>query len=265
MIDIIKEHLNNISLLINLSTIDLIKTYKNSRFSFLWAIFKPTIKILTYYFMLVIGLKVSKDVLGYPYLIWLILGMIPWFYMNDILYQGSESIRKYSYIVTKMKFPISIIPTFSSLSRFFIHIILIILMILIFILSGYSLNIYILQLPIYMLFTFIFFTVLNQCLSLISSVSKDFLNAIKSSVFVLFSISGVLWDISFIDNPILKTILSLNPITFLINGYRNCFIKNTWFWEEPYNLLFFVFLTIVLIFLAGLCYKKFKKIIPDLL
>lgn len=262
---IIKEHLNNLSMLFNLSIIDLTKTYKNSRFGFLWAIFKPCIKIFTYYFMLVIGLKVSKDILGYPYLLWLISGMIPWFYINDILYQGSESIRKYSYIITKMKFPISIIPTFTSLSRYFIHIILVFLMIIIFFFSGYNLDIYMLQLPIYMVFTFLFFTVLNQCLSLLCSVSKDFLNAIKSSVFVLFSLSGIIWDISFIDNPILKAILSLNPITFLVNGYRNCFIKKIWFWEEPYTLIFFIVLTIILTIFAGFCYNKLKKTIPDLL
>lgn len=265
MYNIIKEHINNFSMLLNLAIIDLTKTYKNSKFGFLWAIFKPSIKIFTYYFMLVIGLKASKNVAGYPYLLWLISGMVPWFYVSDILYQGSESLRKYSYIITKIKFPFSIIPTFTSLSRYFIHIILIFITIMIFIFSGFKLDIYILQLPIYMILTFLFFTILNHCLSLLCAASKDLLNAIKSSVFMFFSLSGIIWDISFIDNPILKIVLSLNPITFLVNGYRNCFIKKIWFWEEPYSLMFFIVLTIMLVIFTNFCYKKLKKIIPDLL
>lgn len=265
MFEIINEHRKNISLIITMTWTDLVKTYKGSNLGWFWAILKPTFRIAIYYFMLVVGLKASKSMFGYPYALWLIIGMIPWFYINDMLLQGSESLRKYSYLVTKMNFPLSVIPTFTSISRYIVHTILILITIFIFSLTGNTFDIYIVQLPIYMFFMFIFFTVLNETLSLLSAVSKDFLNAVKSSVFAIFALSGVIWDISSIENPIIAFLLKLNPITFIINGYRNCFIKKEWFWEDYTSLISFVIIFLICIILSIICYKKLKKLIPDLL
>ena len=142
MFEIINDHIKNISTILTLTKTDLIRNYYGSLMGWLWAILKPAFKIFIYYFMLAIGLKISKDMFGYPYFLWLISGMIPWFYINDMLSQGSASIRKYSYLVTKMKFPLSAIPTFTSMSRFIVHIFLILITIFIFFLSGYNLDIY---------------------------------------------------------------------------------------------------------------------------
>lgn len=71
---------------------------------------------------------------------------------------GAGSIRKYRYLVTKIKFPISTIPTFVSLSCLAVHIGLLLIMILIFVGFGYPPTIYYLQLPVYMLMMFAFFT-----------------------------------------------------------------------------------------------------------
>ena len=73
----------------------------------------------------------------------------------------------YRYLVTKIKFPISTIPTFVSLSCLAVHIGLLLIMILIFVGFGYPPTIYYLQLPVYMLMMFAFFTTWGLFLSLI--------------------------------------------------------------------------------------------------
>ena len=90
-----------------------------------------------------------------------------------MLTKGTDSIRKYSYLVTKMKFPISTSPTFVNISNFIIHLLLMAIMILIFIFMGYPPSIYIVQLPLYMLFNFLFFNVFSLVSGLISAISKD--------------------------------------------------------------------------------------------
>ena len=196
---------------------------------------------------------------------WLIAGVMPWFYMNDMLTAGTDTIRKYSYLVTKMKFPVSTIPTFVSISKFIVHLILITIMILIFILMGYTPNIYIIQLPFYMILMFIFFTIWSLFASLLSSMSKDFGNLVKSMVTAVFWLSGILWNPESIKIEWIKQILMINPVTFLTNGFRNCFINQVWFFEQPKRLLYFVILTIILLTLTIWAYKKLRKEIPDVL
>lgn len=185
--------------------------------------------------------------------------------MNDMLTAGTDTIRKYSYLVTKMKFPVSTIPTFVSISKFMVNFILVIIMILIFILMGYPPTIYIIQLPIYMLLMFIFFTIWSLFASLLSSMSKDFGNLVKSMVTAVFWLSGILWNPDTIKIAWIKKILMINPVTFLTNGFRNCFINQTWFFEQPKRLLYFAIVTILMLIASVLAYRKLRKEIPDVL
>lgn len=202
---------------------------------------------------------------GYPFFLWLIAGVIPWFYMSDMLTAGTDTIRKYSYLVTKMKFPISTIPTFISISKLIVHLTLVIIMIMIFICMGYPPTIYILQLPFYMLLMFIFFTIWSLFASLLSSMSKDFGNLVKSMVTAVFWLSGILWNPETIKIVWVKKLLMLNPVTFLTNGFRNCFINQVWFFEQPKRLLYFFIITTIMLVLAIWAYRKLRKEIPDVL
>lgn len=185
--------------------------------------------------------------------------------MSDMLTSGTDTIRKYSYLVTKMKFPVSTIPTFVSISKFIIHLVLVGIMIVIFIFMGYPPTIYILQLPFYMLLLFTFFTIWSLFASLLSSMSKDFGNLVKSMVTAVFWLSGILWNPDTIKIEWVKKVLMVNPVTFLINGFRNCFINQVWFFEQPKRLLYFVIVTLVLLILAVWTYKRLRKEIPDVL
>ena len=265
LVDIIKDHIAYIQQIFKLAKADLVKTYRGAALGWAWAIIKPAVTIFVYWFAFEIGLRAGKDVNGFPFFLWLIAGVMPWFYMNDMLTAGTDTIRKYSYLVTKMKFPVSTIPTFVSISKFIVHLILITIMILIFILMGYTPNIYIIQLPFYMILMFIFFTIWSLFASLLSSMSKDFGNLVKSMVTAVFWLSGILWNPESIKIEWIKQILMINPVTFLTNGFRNCFINQVWFFEQPKRLLYFVILTIILLTLTIWAYKKLRKEIPDVL
>ena len=132
-IEVIKDHLQYKQQIFKLAKADLVKTYRGAALGWAWAIIKPAVTIFVYWFAFQIGLRSGKSVEGFPFFLWLIAGLIPWFYINDMLVQGTESIRKYSYLVTKMKFPISTIPTFVSISKLLVNLFLIVIMIFIFI------------------------------------------------------------------------------------------------------------------------------------
>ena len=262
---IVKDHIEYKKQIFKLAKADLAKTYRGSALGWSWAIIKPVVTIFVYWFAFSIGLRAGKDVNGYPFFLWLIAGIVPWFYMSDMIVGGTNCIRRYSYLVTKMKFPVSTIPTFVSLSNIMINILLIAIVILIFILFGYVPDMYILQLPVYLLLSFIFFTLWALFASFIGAISKDFVNLVKSFITAIFWLSGILWNAESIAIPWLKKLLMLNPITFLVNGFRNCFINKVWFWQQPKRLMYFGIIAIVLFISALWSYKKLRKDIADVL
>lgn len=263
--EIIKDHITYLQQIFKLAKADLVKTYRGAALGWSWAIIKPAVTIFVYWFAFSIGLRVGTSVNGYPYFLWLISGLLPWFYMSEMLTSGTDTIRKYSYLVTKMKFPISTIPTFVSISKFSINIMLTVIVMFIFILMGNPPDIYIIQLPVYMLCMFIFFTIWSLFSSLLASMSKDFGNLVKAMVTAVFWLSGILWNPETITIPWLKKLLMLNPVTFITTGFRNCFINKVWFFEQPKRLLYFVIIMVIMLIIAVWTYKRLRKEIPDVL
>lgn len=263
--EIIKEHFEYRKQLLKLAKSDIIKTYKGAALGWSWAIIRPAITIFVFWFAFSIGLRKGQPVEGYPFFLWLIAGMIPWFYMRDMITGGAGSLRKYRFLITKIKFPICTIPTFISLSLFAVHIGLLLIMIGIFIGFGYMPDIYYLQLPFYMLLMLMFFTAWGLFGGTLSAMSKDFLNLVKALTTALFWLSGILYNANDIDQEWIKNILLFNPITLIANGYRNSFIYKQWFWENPQELLNFAIVYVVMVVLAVWSYKKLRKDIPDVL
>lgn len=265
LVNVIKEHLEYRKQIFKLAKSDLIKTYRGAALGWMWAIIKPTVTIFVYWFAFAIGLRVSSDVNGYPYFLWLVAGVVPWFYMSDMITAGTDAIRKYSYLVTKMKFPVSTIPTFVNISKFIIHAILIYIVIVLFRLFGYAIDIYYLQIPFFMLLTFIFFEIWGLLSAPLGAISKDYANLVKSFIAAVFWLSGIMWNPETVKSAILKKILRINPITYLVSGFRNCFIDKVWFWQQPKRLLYFVIICIIMLVIGICLYKKLRKEIPDVL
>ena len=262
----LREHKENINQIARLSIADLKKTYNGSALGWAWAVIKPVFTIFVYWFAISIGLRSGKDVGEYPFILWLVAGMVSWFFMGDAITGGTMCIRRYSYLVTKMKYPIMTIPTFTNLSNLLVHVILVAVTVVLFWVMGYPPTIYLVQLPFYMLLMFLFFNAWALFAGLVSCIGKDFANLVKSFNIAVFWLSGIIWNIQNVaDNKILNAILMLNPVTFICYGYRNCFVNHVWFFEQPKRLIYFLCWYLVLGFLSIWAYKKLRKEIPDVL
>lgn len=264
-IEIIKEHIAYRQQIFKLAVSNLKKTYRGTALGWLWAIVKPMVTVFVYWFTFTIGLRAGHSVNGVPFFLWLVAGIMPWFYMSEMITGGTMAIRKYSYLVTKMKFPISTIPTFISISKFLIHLLLMAITIILFSLGGFAPDIYLLQLPFYMLMMFLFFTLWALFAALISCISKDFSNLVKSVTTAIFWLSGIIYNPNSLDIQWLKDILMFNPVTYIVTGYRNIFIDKVWFFEEPKKLVCFCIVLVIMFLLAIWAYKKLKKEISDVL
>ncbi|MDE8733877.1 MAG: ABC transporter permease [Clostridiales Family XIII bacterium] len=265
IINIFRDHFEWKGQILKLAKADIIKTYSGAALGWAWAIVKPTIQILVFWFAFSVGLRLGKDINGYAYILWLIAGLVPWFYMGDMITYGAGAITKYRYLVTKMKFPVSTIPTFVGLSKLVVHICLMIVVMIIFAIFGYSPDMYMLQLPIYMLFMVMFFIAWGLFSSMLSAMSKDFFNLVKAFNTPIFWLSGIMWDVHSIDISWLKPILLCNPVTYVVTGYRNVFIYKVWFWEQTNVLVYFGIVFLLMVILAVWSYKKLIREIPDVL
>lgn len=263
---IISEHLQYRKQILQLAKSDLIKTYRGSFLGWVWALVKPAITIFVYWFAFSIGLRHGKDIGGYSFFLWLLAGIIPWFYMNEMFHAGTGSIRKYHYLVTKMKFPISTIPTFVSLSNLIVHLVLVLITIGIYWANGYPPDIYYLQLPYYILMMFFIFLLWDLFSAPMAVLSRDFHQFVKSITTAIFWLSGILWDVNNTELPgWLRKVLYLNPVTYIAQGYRNVFIYKQWFFADVKPLIGFWCVFVFGFIVSILVFRKIRKDIPDVL
>lgn len=251
--------------MLKLAKSDLIKTYRGSALGWSWALVKPVVTIFVFWFAFSYGLRTGNDINGYPFFLWLIAGFVPWFYMTEMITGGAGCIRKNKHLVTKMKFPISVIPTITSVSKLVIHVLLVVIMIAIFTLFGYPPDVFILQIPLYMCMMFIFFTVWGLFAGMLSAISKDFQNLVNAFTTAVFWMSGIIYDVNSIGVTWIRVILQYNPVTIVASGYRHTFIDKVWFFEAPSELINYFVITAVMCLLAIWTYKKLYEEIHDVL
>jgi len=262
---IIEEHIQYKEQILMLAKSDLIKTYRGAALGWAWAIIKPMVTIVVFWFAFSVGLRSGKPIAGYPFFLWLLAGMLPWFYMQELITGGAGCIRAYSHLVTKMKFPVSIIPTYYNISHMYTHFALIAVTIIVFVCFGHGLDIYYLQLPLYTLAMFVFFTVWALLAGLLSAISKDFQNLVKAFSSAIFWLSGILYDVDRIQHAWVRLILKFNPVTVISSGYRKVFIYKEWFFEDKVEIMCY-FITLTVFTTAALwAYRKLRKEIPDVL
>ena len=260
-----EEHRQYHKQIFKLAKSDLIKTYRGAALGWAWAVVKPTITLFVFWFAFSVGLRSGKPIAGYPYFLWLTAGFLPWFYMQEMITGGAGCIRKYKHLVTKMKFPISVIPTYFGLSHLYVHLVLLVITVALFIVLGYPPDIYVIQVPIYMLLMFAFFSAWSLFSGLLSAISRDYQNLVKALSTAIFWMSGIVYDVDSIPGHTIKTILKFNPVTFIASGYRKSFIYKEWFFEKPEDILYFSITFLVFILLALWAFKRLRKDIPDVL
>ncbi len=258
---------------------DLIKTYKGAVLGPLWAVMKPLFQLFVYWFAFTIGFRsADRTEMGVPYFVFLVVGFVPWFFMSDAVSRGSRCIADNRQFVTKVSFPVSVIMTYTTISKFYVHIFLFSLSYIYLLCIGYQPSIYNLQILILAPLMFLFFLALQWSIAPMSAFSKDFSSFIATIMSGLFWLSGVCYDSYMVKSEAIRMVLLCNPMTYFSNAYRKAILCNKWIWEAPdygasmkyalhplwENAIFLLELAVVIVF--GIYnYNRLRKELPDVL
>jgi teichoic acid transport system permease protein len=75
----------------------------------------------------------------------------------------------------------------------------------------------------------------------------------------------ILWNIDEVANPVIVTVLKLNPLVYVVNGYRSSIYGREWFFEDFFSTMYFWIVTVVLFGLGALVFKRLKVHFADVL
>ena len=75
---------------------DFRKKFAGSYLGIVWALVQPVVTVLVYWFVFQVGLRQTSQVGGVPFILWMLAGLVPWFYFSDALQGGTKSLIEYS-------------------------------------------------------------------------------------------------------------------------------------------------------------------------
>lgn len=264
VLQIFKEQFNNLHLVFRLASFDIKSKYQLHYLGVLWQFIQPLTQILIYWFVFGVGIRGGDPVGEVPYFLWLITGLIPWLYINPTVIQGSNSVYSKINLVSKMNFPVSILPTITIIGNGFNFIIMTIVLLAILLMNGINPGIYLIQLPYYLLCIVALLFSLTLLFSTIATIVRDFQVALQSVMRMMLYLTPILWETGSLPK-LYDTILKLNPFYYIVAGFRNVFLGSGWFYNDITYTIYFWLCIIFLLLIGSALHVKFKNKFVDYL
>lgn len=269
-VSLLKEIFQNRTLIFRLSKNDFKTKFAGSYLGIVWAFIQPIVTVLVYWFVFEKGLKagasLTKSGVTVPFVLWLIAGIVPWFFFSDALNGGTNALVEYSYLVKKVVFHIDILPVVKTISAAYVHVFFVMFTLGLYACYHYMPDLYTIQLVYYSFCTFVFVLALNYATSAIVVFFRDLTQVINIILQVGIWITPIMWNIDTMDiSPVLIEILKLNPLYYIVAGYREALIDKMWFWESPFLSAYFWCVTLILLGIGTSVFRKLKVHFADVL
>ena len=251
-------------LLVKLVRNDFKKQYFGSYLGITWAFVQPLIMVVVLWFVFEVGFRSAPITNGVPFILWLMCGVFPWYFFTNAFGNGTNAIRSNAFLVKKVSFRVSILPIVSVSSALIIHLIFIVILMILFLFNGYTPTVYWIQIPYYILCMYALSLGLVWLTSSINVFVKDIGNIVSIVLQVGFWATPIFWSVNMIPDKY-KFIIMLNPMAYIINGYRDTFIDNIWFWERIDTSIYFIIMTLIFLATGALVFKRLRPHFGDVL
>lgn len=264
MIMVLKEQINSLYLIQRLSVYEVKSTNNNNYLGLVWEVLNPLIQMSIYWFVFGFGIRGGQGVDGVPFIYWLSAGLVVWFFVNPTILQASKSIYTRLNMVSKMNFPMSVIPSYVIMSNFYQHLILVVIVTILFVVMGQGISIYYIQLVYYMFATLMLVFSLSLITSTLATIVRDVQIIVQSIMRMMLYVTPILWTPEKLPS-IFQKILHLNPFCYIVDGYRASLLGKSWFYEDINYTLYFWAFVFVMLLIGTTLHVKFRKHFADYL
>lgn len=195
---------------------------------------------------------------------YLMTGLVPWLLISEVLNNATNAIRNNKVIVQSIKFPIIILPGVEVLAILMKRLPTFIFTFIVIIYYGHIQYFHFFLFLYYLSAMVVFLCSITFFISAINAVCEDFHQLYIAFMKVIFFSIPIMWNADTIRGTqysFLETILKLNPLVYIINGFRDAFIHgNT---QTIFYGGYFWFVTWIIMVLGCFAQKRLQKYFSD--
>ncbi len=246
----------------SLAKSDFKNRYVGSYFGIIWEVVQPLSLIFIFWFVFEVALGI-KTIEGQPYVLWFIIGLIPWFFFSDAWNNATSTFIQYSFLVKKMVFQTEVLPMVKIISSFFTSMIFHIFLIVVLVFYDVGLQLSSLAIIYFLFCSFVLVTGLSFITSSIAVFFKDMRQILTIILQFGLYLTPILWSASMIpEND--QWVLYLNPMYYVVVGYRDALLHGG-FILDPIPTVVFWSIALSLLLIGGLVYTRLRPHFADVL
>lgn len=250
-------------LIMNLAVRDFRRSYFASMLGIVWVFVEPVIYMFVMWFFFTKAVKFRPN-LGYPYVPWLMTSMILWMFFGSAFATSVGTFKSYAYLLRRPNFNLSIMPVVTILSALIVHGVFFILLIILLFVSSIPVSFFWLQSLYYLFSTCLLLLGLSWITASLSLFVSDVRNVVGVILQIGFWVSPIFWDLNSYPEEY-RFLLKLNPLTYLLEGYRKSFLYGEPFWTDVKGGIYFWSFTLVVLAAGMITYKKLRPHFGDVI
>jgi len=229
----------------------------------IWVLVHPLLVILVYWFVFSVGFRITPPG-GVPFILVFLSGFVPWILFNETLTGNIYVLRNNSHLVTKTVFPTEILPVVPLLVSLVAHGVMLVVLLIIMFVSGVSYSIYNFQFLYYLFALTVLILGFSWLFSSINLFFRDTGHIVQALLPLWFWLTPIVWFRDMIPQQY-QWFIDLNPLVYIVEGYKKSFIYHTPFWEDLQSGAYFWGVGLVAFVIGGLVFRKLKPEFAEVL
>lgn len=232
--------------------------YKQTELGIAWAIIQPlfTMLVFTLFFGRLAGLP-SDNI---PYPLFAYAGLLAWTYFSNAITSSGNSLVGSANLITKVYFPRMIIPGAAVTAGLVDFAIAFLILVVLMVYYRVTVTWNILMFPVLVLLTTLLALGIGMWLSALNVKYRDVRFALPFLVQLWMFLSPVIYPASFLPARF-RWLLSLNPMTGIIEGYRSALFGRPFNWIA---LAASAAITLILLIYSTYFFKRMEKSFADI-
>jgi ABC-type polysaccharide/polyol phosphate export permease len=262
-INFIKLIIGQKSLVFSLAKREITTQYVGSLLGFIWTFINPLVMVTVFWFVFSVGFK-SQPLNNVPFVVWLTAGMAPWFMFADVVLGSAGVIVANGHLIKKTLFNSQILPVVKLLASLFTHSIFLSVLIGLIVFQKMPFSIYYFQF-FYYLFCMTYLSLgIAWAVSALNVFARDIGQIVAVIIQVGFWGTPIFWDLNMMPAKV-QFFLKLNPMLYIVQGYRESFIYFQPFWSHPLQTIYFWIVSSAIFLIGGFVFKKLQPQFADVL
>lgn len=242
---------------------DFSSQFAGSMAGFLWLFITPIVHIIIYAFVFrfVFGVRPPEEFGETSFVIFMMVGYLPWFAFADALGKSPGLLLEKAPLITKVMFPVNIIPVVGTVIPYMTHSIGFILLLGYLALSGYASSLW-LWLPLVYFMQFLFTMGLVAILSAFCVFLRDLQQLVALILTSWFFLTPIVYPLSIIEDENIRRLYYFNPMHSFVDFYRQIILGGN---VPVINLEIIVVVSLFTYLLGGWLFMRIRHAFGDVL